>query len=618
MPEQQSNIDYDLESGDCWHLDAPHYVTIRLKTGNAEKIIGRYRRVGINAREASKTTKGKGVRVVIFDTGVEVEHPSLKENIDTGAARDFDHSVNGEGRPIRSGSKASASEGERPYELAQMAQRWAEAGRIDNKHDAHGTACAGIVGAREPTDSPDKGSVTEQKAGDAHEPMDPPAEGSLSDPKVVGVAPECTLVPIRLSTNFEIDALVKALEYAKTAGDVILLPRFLAWPDEMAEALELKIKEPSKWEQGWRKLRDLRDLAEEPSKKAEEPSKWKEELGRLDEVLRNLAKEEPSEPEQEFRKLDEAVRDLAEKNEPSERKRALRKLDKVLRDLAKEKPSEREQELRRLDEALRDLAERKPVVCAAGNDGSDQLIYPANLEEVIAVGACNEKGYRSTYSQHGEGLDVVAPSNDVPNEDRDLVRLDEEEVERRMREEHDQESRRRGTPTRTGWERIGREKLVEASNRKGWNLDRLGVLAIATTDNLGPFGYNIEPAGDYCRPFGNYGFGGTSAAAAQVAGVVALMLSARLAAKKSFADLDPGTIKAILCRTTKKLEDGLLHPEGPRGKPLPDEDVAARQHPEAPRKQLKPDEVAARQQRFTEEFGAGLVDAYAAVEAAMK
>src|SRR4051794_33643225 len=56
----------------------------------------------------------------------------------------------------------------------------------------------------------------------------------------------------------------------------------------------------------------------------------------------------------------------------------------------------------------------------------------------------------------------------------------------------------------------------------------MGLLSIATTDNQGVFGYNTEPAGNYCKATGDFGFGGTSAATAQVAGVIALILRGRL------------------------------------------------------------------------------------------
>ncbi|MCE3015748.1 MAG: S8 family serine peptidase, partial [Pirellula sp.] len=54
---------------------------------------------------------------------------------------------------------------------------------------------------------------------------------------------------------------------------------------------------------------------------------------------------------------------------------------------------------------------------ATGNNGSSTLSYPANQAVVnpglIAVGATNNRGQRSNYSQFGVGLDIVAPSNDT-------------------------------------------------------------------------------------------------------------------------------------------------------------------------------------------------------------
>ena len=49
------------------------------------------------------------------------------------------------------------------------------------------------------------------------------------------------------------------------------------------------------------------------------------------------------------------------------------------------------------------------------------------------MGACNDKGYRSTYSQYGAGLDVAAPSNDLAVQDATVVRLDLDEADFRVR-----------------------------------------------------------------------------------------------------------------------------------------------------------------------------------------
>lgn len=350
------------ERFECWHLLKP--------TAKA---------VGINAVAAWKKTRGSGVNVAIVDTGVEFTHPSLAPNISLGEdglpdqARDFDANLDAKGRSIHDG------------------------GCIANPFDAHGTACAGIVGA-------------------AHR------EGV----DVVGVAPECRLVPVRINANFEPQVLEAALRYAAEVGDVILLARYLP-------------------------------------------------------------------------------------RAPLDRKGAN----------GSEYEKERNEGLRRLEETLRRIASKVPVVCASGNDGKKGLVFPACLPETIAVGACNEKGWRSTYSQFGEQLDVVAPSNDIPIETRDFIRLDSDEVERRRREKEERARLRVGGTM----PKVRAEQAPEYAGLAEYgHLAEFGPRAIATTDNLGTAGYNFEPAGDYCKADGNFGFGGTSAAAAQVAGVVALML----------------------------------------------------------------------------------------------
>jgi serine protease len=49
------------------------------------------------------------------------------------------------------------------------------------------------------------------------------------------------------------------------------------------------------------------------------------------------------------------------------------------------------------------------VVAASGNTGSEQLIYPAAFDNVIAVGAVDGADTRASYSNWGSALDFVAP-----------------------------------------------------------------------------------------------------------------------------------------------------------------------------------------------------------------
>ena len=45
----------------------------------------------------------------------------------------------------------------------------------------------------------------------------------------------------------------------------------------------------------------------------------------------------------------------------------------------------------------------------AGNAAADTLAYPASAPHVLAVGATTDSGCLASYSNHGAGLDLVAP-----------------------------------------------------------------------------------------------------------------------------------------------------------------------------------------------------------------
>ena len=57
------------------------------------------------------------------------------------------------------------------------------------------------------------------------------------------------------------------------------------------------------------------------------------------------------------------------------------------------------------------------VVAAAGNDGEENVSFPASLPNVIAVGAVDGRKARAPYSNFGADLDVVAPGGDVDRDD---------------------------------------------------------------------------------------------------------------------------------------------------------------------------------------------------------
>ena len=67
-----------------------------------------------------------------------------------------------------------------------------------------------------------------------------------------------------------------------------------------------------------------------------------------------------------------------------------------------------------LSEAIRRAIRNGVVVfCAAGNGGTNSISYPASMPETIAVGASTNRDVRANYSQFGNGLDFVAPSNGI-------------------------------------------------------------------------------------------------------------------------------------------------------------------------------------------------------------
>lgn len=57
------------------------------------------------------------------------------------------------------------------------------------------------------------------------------------------------------------------------------------------------------------------------------------------------------------------------------------------------------------------------IVCAAGNDGSDHVGYPAGYKECISVGATDARRKRTFYSNWGEDVDLAAPGGDTRRDD---------------------------------------------------------------------------------------------------------------------------------------------------------------------------------------------------------
>lgn len=178
------------------------------------------------------------------------------------------------------------------------------------------------------------------------------------------------------------------------------------------------------------------------------------------------------------------------------------------------------------------ISRKVPVVCAAGNDGESQLIYPANLAAanngVVAVGAVTPHGYRSGYSNYGAKLTLVAPSDDFEIYNRHQLRVDRTDP---MVDQHHYHP--------------GKGKVIPHSH-----------FSLLTTDLPGTFGYagGSDPYSSILPPLDNQGigggyyttFGGTSGAAALVAGVAALTARAHKAKHGPAARLDGMASKANL------------------------------------------------------------------------
>ena len=220
---------------------------------------------------------------------------------------------------------------------------------------------------------------------------------------------------------------------------------------------------------------------------------------------------------------------------------------------------------------LKAISNHVPVVCAAGNEGESQLLYPASLATrengIIAVGAVSSAGLRSGYGNYGEGLTLVAPSDDMEVFNRHQMRLPPDDAAAHAAR------------------RLASAQIVPLSSR-----------SLLTTDVPGNFGYTEAPQPD--APGGYYApFGGTSGAAALVAGVIALVRRAERAADPQAAVRDGRDIRALLTRTARHdIPDG-AEPVALRGDTM----NAASEDAEA----------------LSVFFGAGLVDAAAAVHEVM-
>lgn len=424
----------------------------------------------------------KPATVALIDTGVSRAHPNLASRIDTKRSIDLtSHRYGAQTIPLQPGTTPFTREGRKAFFanlsldglsvlnlepdesdfLKAMVDEYRSSEGVtrqiidsDETFAAHGTACAGLL-VGEPAVVRD-GETSPQ-----------PLQLDLSDRTInpnpnllpyFGVDPFSRLISVR--TSFESDPyqFIAAFLYAwQHRVDVIVLPRGL--PDPQRGHLQPK--------------EDLKANLET----------WESRLAA------DL-----------FHRLHALPPDAADPNAAQEGFQTDRPW-KILRQL------------------ILAISRQIPVVCAAGNDAESQLIYPANLatEEcgVIAVGAVTAEGLRSGYSNYGEGLTVVAPSDDYEVYNRHQQRLDRFDPLLKM---HDY------TAGATA-------QYVFCP------------LDLVTTDLPGVFGYDsgVAPWSAVLPAQGNPGlgggyyttFGGTSGASCLIGGLLLLAQRARRAAGKA-------------------------------------------------------------------------------------
>ncbi len=410
--------------------------------------------VRIGWREAFKSSSQGDdniqTRVFIIDNGAYVSHPYLT-TIDQSLALDLRATPRGlsySGHPdfdIPSNAvnglkltaklkatisailaKSSGYKGDRPAESA-----------FQRTFSSHGTAAAGIIGARLPSMS--------GKQPDGWKPS--------HEVPFTGVDPSCTIVPVATSMRPDPEVLIRAFAYALYHGaDVIHLPRGVAVD-------------------------------------------WKEDTGEYDNIGKTI---EPEEGLAETWGAFEAF--------------------------------------------LVALSMKVPVICAAGNSGESTLAYPASLgtpnNGIISVGAVTAHGLRASYSNYGEGLTLVAPSDDAPAFNRHQMRLNERGKRYRF---HDYES--------YSTDKGGPITKVAISMRGIFTTDIPGQRGYTSATPLG-FDADDEHAVLERNPVeGAFTlFGGTSAASAIVAGVASLV--ARTArAKDPVARIDGPAMKDLLVKS---------------------------------------------------------------------
>jgi subtilisin family serine protease len=238
-----------------------------------------------------------------------------------------------------------------------------------------------------------------------------------------------------------------------------------------------------------------------------------------------------------------------------------------------------------LKQTIIEISKRIPIVCAVGNECEEKPIAPACFAAddngIIAVAAMNYFGYRSSYSNFGRAVTIAAPSNDSEIFNIDQARLDKTN---RFIADHPYDFFVKKADTTE-------IPFGEASIR---SIDIPGAFGFSDTNSNVDAKIWLEPESYFTE------FGGTSAAASIVAGVASL--AQRAAKSKSGGKaLDGIKMRKLLSDSARKAIGRPPH--------LPDNTD--------PQLLGRADVVNGETLSFKDKFGAGLVDAKAAVGAAL-
>lgn len=243
-----------------WHLAAIGVVTDLLTMESAAWTAARDA-LAAAAPAGRRKKRPRPTRVALIDTSVAYEHPNLRPAIATDLMIDFFSARLGtfprpgnravlEAALAGAGARKALLGGEAAVVAlcaaleahlldefaAAKAARWHDPGRVNPAtsavFSAHGTAMAGLIGARP---RGDVAAVLTAHAGTGAVPQPlPPLEDLPSFP-YAGVDPFCEIVPISTSFDPDPEQLILALIYARLIGsDIIVLARDFADPTASA------------------------------------------------------------------------------------------------------------------------------------------------------------------------------------------------------------------------------------------------------------------------------------------------------------------------------------------------------------------------------------------------